>query len=417
MTGRNESDDAVPSASPTTPTPESGEGKGTGEGERPGETEDAALFDAGGKVDRDAIYRQHETRSDDDTPVQVRLELTRDLKKRLDRYLVDRIPFMSRTALQRLIDEDAVTVNGRRPKASTRLRLGDVVEAVLPPPPSNEIPPENIPLDVLFEDDHLIVLNKQPDIIAHPARAMKSGTIVNALSWRFRHETSGGLSSVGEEFARPGVVHRLDRFTSGAMVAAKTDTAHWRLGHQFQARTVDKRYLAIVHGVVRRDQDLIDLPLGRHPRIFDRYAVRHDEAGKEARTIYRVRERYDGFTLVELQLLTGRTHQIRIHLSEIGHPIVGDDYYGGRKLPRRAVVPKRAEADGRSSDAPLMARQALHAARLEFDHPIAGDRRIFEAPLWPDIRGFLDALREHREPVPVESAEAIVDIDRDVRED
>ena len=246
MTGRDESDDAVPPASPTTPTPGYGEGKETGEGERPGETEDAALFDAGGKVDRDAIYRQHETRSDDDTPVQVRLELTRDLKKRLDRYLVDRIPFMSRTALQRLIDEDAVTVNGRRPKASTRLRLGDVVEAVLPPPPSNEIPPENIPLDVLFEDDHLIVLNKQPDIIAHPARAMKSGTIVNALSWRFRHETSGGLSSVGEEFARPGVVHRLDRFTSGAMVAAKTDTAHWRLGHQFQARTVDKRYLAIV---------------------------------------------------------------------------------------------------------------------------------------------------------------------------
>ncbi|NCF40594.1 MAG: hypothetical protein GWP75_10805, partial [Planctomycetia bacterium] len=182
MTDRDDSDDAVP---PASPTPESSDGTGDGDEDR--------LFDAGGKVDRDAIYRQHETRSDDDTPVQVRLELTRDLKKRLDRYLVDRIPFMSRTALQRLIDEDAVTVNGRRPKASTRLRLGDVVEAVLPPPPSNEIPPENIPLDVLFEDDHLIVLNKQPDIIAHPARAMKSGTIVNALSWRFRHETSGGL--------------------------------------------------------------------------------------------------------------------------------------------------------------------------------------------------------------------------------
>ena len=375
------------------------------------ESSEDELFGAGGKVDRDALYRLHDAREDDDAPVKVQFKLSRDLKKRLDRYLVDRIPFMSRTALQRLIEEEAVTVNGRRPKASTKLRGGDVVDVVLPPPPSNEIPPEDIPLEVLFEDDHLIVLNKQPDIIAHPARAMKSGTIVNALSWRFRERNSGALSSVGEEFARPGIVHRLDRFTTGAMVAAKSDTAHWRLGHQFQNRTVDKRYLAVVHGVIKRKQDLIDLPLGRHPRIFDRYAVRHDVFGKEARTIYRVRERYDGFTLVELELLTGRTHQIRIHLSEIGHPIVGDDYYRGRRLSRGMIVPRGEDEPDRKPDEPLITRQALHAARLEFEHPIAGDRRVFEAPPWEDMRTLIRLLRRHRDPETIDTPGILVDLD------
>jgi 23S rRNA pseudouridine1911/1915/1917 synthase len=216
---------------------------------------------------------------------------------------------------------------------------------------------------------------------------------------------------VGEEFARPGIVHRLDRFTSGVMVAAKSDTAHWRLGHQFQARTVDKRYLAVVHGEVRLEEDLVDLPLGRHPRIFDRYAVRHDESGKQARTIYRVRERYDGYTLVELELLTGRTHQIRIHMGEIGHPIVGDDYYGGRRIARSAVVPKGAESPGRTRDEPLMARQALHAARLEFDHPISNQRVVFHAPAWPDIGEFIGVLRDHRSPTVVESPKTLVPLD------
>ena len=379
-----------------------------GDSEEPSEDD---LFGAGGKVDRDALYRLHDAREDDDAPVKVQFKLSRDLKKRLDRYLVDRIPFMSRTALQRLIEEEAVTVNDRKPKASTKLRGGDVVDVVLPPPPSNEIPPEDIPLEVLFEDDDLIVLNKQPDIIAHPARAMKSGTIVNALSWRFRERNSGALSSVGEEFARPGIVHRLDRFTTGAMVAAKSDTAHWRLGHQFQNRTVDKRYLAVVHGVIKRRQDLIDLPLGRHPRIFDRYAVRHDEFGKEARTIYRVRERYDGFTLVELELLTGRTHQIRVHLSEIGHPIVGDDYYRGRRLSRGMIVPRGEDEPDRKPDEPLITRQALHAARLEFEHPIAGDRRVFEAPPWEDMRTLIRLLRRHRDPEIIDTPGILVDLD------
>ncbi|MCH2160837.1 MAG: RluA family pseudouridine synthase [Phycisphaerales bacterium] len=355
------------------------------------------LLDPGGKVDREALYRLYEERDDDETPIRVRFALNKNLQKRLDRYLVDRVPFMSRTALQRLIDEEQVTINGKTPKASTKLKLGDVVEAVLPPPPSNQIPPEDIPLSIIHEDADLVVINKQPDIIVHPARGYRTGTIINALSWHFQHRSGGELSSVGEEFARPGVVHRLDRWTTGAMVAAKSDLAHWRIGDQFQERTVNKRYLAVVHGVVETPMDEIDMPIGKHPRIFDRYAVRFDEFGKSARTIYRVRERYDGYTLLELQLLTGRTHQIRVHLAHIGHPIVGDDYYGGRKLSMGAVLNKaEAEAEGFKIDQPLMARQALHAALLEFDHPMTGERTPHLAPLWPDMQQMVALLRTHR---------------------
>ncbi|HVP73893.1 MAG TPA: pseudouridine synthase, partial [Phycisphaerales bacterium] len=208
--------------------------------ERPdqGADEQTNLIAPGGKVDREALFalyeREEQASGDDEAPISVRFQLLRDLDKRLDKYLVDRIPFLSRTSLQNLIHEKAVTVNGRVPKPSTKLHKGDVVVAVLPPPPSNEIPGENIPLAVLFEDDDLIVINKQANILVHPARAHKSGTVINALAWHFQHSTSGSLSSVGKEFARPGVVHRLDRHTTGVMVAAKSDTAHWRLGKQFE---------------------------------------------------------------------------------------------------------------------------------------------------------------------------------------
>ena len=195
----------------------------------------------------DALYNACDE-ADAESQARVRFVLAKDLQKRLDRYLVDRVPFLSRTSLQKLIGEDGVTVNGRRAKASTKLRQGDVVEATLPPPPSNSIPPEDIPIDVIYEDDALIVINKQPDIIVHPARGNRSGTLINALSWHFQNKTSGGLSTVGEDNCRPGVVHRLDRFTSGVMVAAKSDTAHWRLGRQFEKRQTQKRYLAVVHG-------------------------------------------------------------------------------------------------------------------------------------------------------------------------
>ena len=348
------------------------------------------LIAPGGQVDREALFALYESSGefDDDNPVSVTFELTRDLEKRLDRYLVDRVPFLSRTQLQRLIDEEAVTVNGRIPKASTKLRKGDRVVAMLPPPPSSEIPAEDIPVEVLYEDDELIVVNKQPGLIVHPARSHKTGTLINALAWHFRHRSGGQLSSVGKDIARPGVVHRLDKLTSGVMVVAKSDTAHWRLAKQFEHRQTSKRYLALVHGRMEPEADLIDLPLGKHPSIKEKYAVRHDETGKPSRTVYRVIEEYEGASLVELELLTGRTHQIRVHLSHIGYPIVGDDLYGGKHS---------SEADfGGTGTEPFLCRQALHATMLGFRHPITNEPMQFIAPLATDIHRAVRLLRAHR---------------------
>jgi 23S rRNA pseudouridine1911/1915/1917 synthase len=362
----------------------------------PGEEEPidrtAGLLGAGGAVDRDALFAIYEENAakDDESPVKVEFELLKDLDKRLDRYLVDRVPFLSRTQIQRLIDEEAVTVNGRVPKSSTKLRKGDRVVAALPPPPSGAIQPEDIPLDVIYEDDSIIVVNKPAGLIVHPARSHKSGTLVNALAWRFKHVSGGELSKVGEEFARPGVVHRLDKFTSGAIVSAKNDTAHWRLGKQFEMRRTDKRYLALVHGHLEKDVETIDLPLGKHPSIKEKYAVRFDETGKPSLTIARVRERYTGpggerYALVELELKTGRTHQIRVHLSYIGHPIVGDDMYGGKHTTERML--------GGETDAMLLARQALHATTLGIRHPMTEQPMAFTAPVADDIRRAIELLR------------------------
>jgi 23S rRNA pseudouridine1911/1915/1917 synthase len=336
------------------------------------------LIAPGGKVDREALFALYEQQSEeDDQAVSVRFRLARDLQKRLDRYLCDRVPFLSRTSLQRLIRENAVTVNGRPGKPSTRLRAGDEIVAVLPPPPSTEIPAEEIPLDVLHEDEDLIVLNKRDDIIVHPARSHRSGTIINGLAWHFLHASQGSLSAVGADLARPGVVHRLDRHTTGAVVFAKSEVAHWRLARQFEQRRVDKRYLAVVHGEVETLADVIDLPLGRHPTVKEKYAVRFDDTGKPSVTIYRVRERYRGYTLLELELKTGRTHQIRVHLSYLGYPVVGDDMYGGRPVPP-------------------IARQALHAALLGLVHPLSRKPMTFLAPLHDDLRGLVAMLRADR---------------------
>ena len=244
---------------------------------------DGDLIAPGGNVDRAALlalWEQHE--GDDETPISVSFTLTRgrNVNKRLDRYLVDRIPFLSRTSLQRLIREEAVTVNGKVGKPATRIRGGDEIEAVLPPPPSSQIEAEDIPLDVLHEDDELIVINKADDIIVHPARGNRTGTLINGLAYHFQHRSGGGLSRVGEAFARPGVVHRLDRHTTGALVFAKSETAHWRLARQFEQRRPEKRYLAIGHGEGEPLADVIDTPLGKHQRVRDRYAVRWDESAK-----------------------------------------------------------------------------------------------------------------------------------------
>lgn len=358
----------------------------------------------GGKVDPDAVREaigSSESEDDEAGLPRVTFKLQRDLDKRLDKYLTDRITFMSRSQLQRLIDDGGVSVNGRVPKASTKLRIGDEVTVVIPPPPVTEIQPENIPIEVIFEDEHIIVLNKSPDIIVHPARSHNSGTLVHALAWHVLHNPvagRGSLSSVGREFARPGIVHRLDRHTSGVMVAAKSDEAHWKLGRQFELRQTDKRYVAVVEGVIEPDADVIDQPIGPSPSKAkgqrEKMVVRHDELGRHAVTIYRVRQRFApedknsrGHTLVELELKTGRTHQIRVHLSHMGFPIVGDDMYGGHVFTARVPGPRRAD------DVVVIGRQALHAAILGFKHPLSEAPMSFTAPLRDDMRELLRLLR------------------------
>ncbi|MCH2137490.1 MAG: RluA family pseudouridine synthase [Phycisphaerales bacterium] len=320
---------------------------------------------------------------------------------RLDKWLGSRIPWMSRTAIQKLVQHEGVKINGRIGKASSKLHPGDVVDVVMPPPPTKELPAQELPLDIIHEDDALIVLNKQPDLIVHPARSHQSGTLINGLAWYFQHRGEGALSDVGADHARPGVVHRLDRFTSGVMVVAKNDTAHWKLGRQFEQRRTRKRYLALVHGDMDPLTDVLDMPLGKHPTVREKYAVRWDDTGKDAITIYRVRERYGDFTLVELEIRTGRTHQIRVHLSHRGWPIAGDDMYGGRALEVRDVMPAGSGMDRMQL---LLDRQALHATMLGFTHPVSEEEVTFIAPLRGDLAAIVHALRArgdvHRPKVP-----------------
>jgi 23S rRNA pseudouridine1911/1915/1917 synthase len=268
----------------------------------------------------------------------------------------------------------------------------------VPPPPSKEIQGEDIPIEVLFEDEHMLVLNKSPDIIVHPARSHNKGTLLNALVYYFQKQSSvgGGLSSVGDEFARPGVVHRLDRRTSGVMVIAKSDEAHWKLGRQFERREPDKRYLALVEGVIESDVDVIDAPIG--PSISrargqrEKMSIRRDHLGKPAVTIYRVRQRFERYTLVELELKTGRTHQIRVHMTHLGYPLVGDDMYAGHIMRASHVDPRGGDDDV------VLGRQALHAALLTLRHPIEGRSMTFTAPVREDMSRAVAMLRAYARP-------------------
>jgi 23S rRNA pseudouridine1911/1915/1917 synthase len=326
-------------------------------------------------------------------------------------------------------------VNDRTPRNSTVLRRGDVVDVIVPPPPLKQIPAENIPLKVLYEDEHLIVINKQADLVVHPARSNLTGTMVNALSWYFRDVKPNGLealSTVGVEEFRPGIVHRLDKDTTGCIVVAKSDQAHWRLGRLFEQRQVQKYYLAIVHGQMTPPGDVIDQPIGKHPVVKEAYAVRHDNSGRDAVTIYRVREVFDGYSLVELELKTGRTHQIRVHLTWLGFPIVSDIVYGGEPIgpPELDAPPAPAGAqpyityarqkpDGlkvwdrmAARDDLFIRRPALHAAVLQFIHPITNQAMTFTAPLHADMAELLRQLRQGRAlSGELKASGAMVDLD------
>ena len=306
---------------------------------------------------------------------------------RLDRFLAQRWPSHSRAMYQKLIRDGRVLVNDEPvTKPSSDVHRGDRIFVTLYRRQPLGIVPEPIPIRILYEDADLLVVDKDPGILVHPGRGNAHGTLVNAVAWRA--ET---LSKTGGPW-RPGVVHRLDRDTSGVIVFAKSDTAHARLGKQWEARTVQKEYLAIVEGVPELDADVIEHPLGKDRRVREKIAVRRDGTGRDASSHYEVVEAFDGFALLRVRPKTGRTHQIRVHLAAIGHRVVADRQYGSRdRLTLQEVARGRAEGDE-----VLIGRQALHAAALGILHPTTRKPLRFESPLPADMTRTLEALRRWR---------------------
>jgi len=324
-----------------------------------------------------------------DAPLIIVHEVTRGQGgKRLDKYLHDRHPKISRTILQRYIKSADATVNGLPSKASYEVAVGDQIKLTLPPPPPSDVIPQDIPLDILYEDDWIIVINKQEGIVCHPAHGGQSGTIANAVAGHAK-----SLSRSDDPF-RPGIIHRLDKNTTGVMVIAKTDEAHWRISLQFERRSVRKEYFAICEGRVKLDGDVINKPLAPHPETTQRMILPtamppRTAMFKEAVTEYRVEKRYQGYTAVALHPKTGRTHQLRVHMMSIGHPMVGDKLYGGRPVSELDLA-------GSGSGDLIIEHQALHARRLQFVHPITEKVVFFEAPLSPRIVRIMELLETHR---------------------
>ena len=306
-----------------------------------------------------------------------------DAGMRLDALVVKCVPGLTRSQVKRLIEGDLVRVDGARAKVAQKVAKGCVVLIEVPPPEVPSAHPEEIPLEILYEDEDIIVVNKPAGMVVHPAAGHPHGTLVNAL---LAH--CGALSTIGEEL-KPGIVHRLDVGTSGVMVAAKNDSAHRSLARQFKDRTVKKIYSALAMGVMRNDTGSFEAPLGRSKGYRKRISS-HTGKGKVARTEWKVAERFGSHaSLLEVSLHTGRTHQIRVHLAESGHPLVGDPLYGGRRKAKHLPEgPLRDAATGFS-------RPALHAWRLGFDHPRTGERMEFVAELPADIRKLLEAFRKN----------------------
>lgn len=302
--------------------------------------------------------------------------------ERLDTFLRTQFPTVSRGAIQRLIEQGHIRIDGRLVKTTHSPRAGETIEIRWPQAEAAAARPQEIPLEILFEDEDLVVINKPPDIVVHPSAGHGEGTLVNALL----HHCEGRLSGIGG-VARPGIVHRLDKETSGCLVVAKNDPAHLSLTAQFAGRKVEKVYHAIVCGDVRPERGDIRAAIARHPTHRKRMAVT-DGSGRAAWTSYRVLERLREATLVEALPHTGRTHQVRVHFKHLGFPIVGDTTYGNRQNKRLTDVT--------GYTAP---RQMLHAQRLTFAHPHSGRRLSFEAP-WPDdFRDAVAALRQvHSSP-------------------
>ena len=302
-----------------------------------------------------------------------------DAGARLDSYLATRIEGWSRARLQRLIDSEDVLVNGNTAKPSYKLRNNDELEVKLTAPVADSFTPEPIPIEIVYEDETLVVVNKPAGLVVHPAAGIHSGTLANALSYHFQQLPGSGAG------VRPGIVHRLDRDTSGLLVVAKTEAALEHLSDQFRDRTVFKSYVALVHGRVSTDSGRIDQPLARNRSNRTRMAV--VRGGRSSLSLYRVRQRFDRFTLLDVELKTGRTHQIRVHLAWLKHPVVGDEIYGAGRDNQILDVKLRAAVRN-------LGRHFLHAEKLAFTHPQTGKRVEFSSPLPPELSELLTVIKE-----------------------
>lgn len=296
-----------------------------------------------------------------------------DIGKRLDIF-VSETANVTRSAAQRLIEDEFVTVNGKPAAKNYRLRAGDNVETELPEPVPLDAEPQDIPLDIVYEDADLLVVNKPKGMVVHPAPGNPDRTLVNALLWHIRDLS--GINGV----MRPGIVHRIDKDTSGLLIVAKNDAAHLALAEQIKAHSFEREYQAIVVGTPRDERGTIDAPIGRNPRDRKKMAVVPD--GRPARTHYQLLERFDGFSHLSLTLETGRTHQIRVHMASIGHPVMGDEVYGANRT--------RFE----KQEAKLISGQCLHAKRIGFVHPTTGEFLRFDSELPEYFTELLRLLRE-----------------------
>lgn len=291
-------------------------------------------------------------------------------QERLDRYLAETLGDKSRSQIQRLIKEGHILVNGKAVKANYRLFSGDRVEVSAPDLKEPDIEPEDIPLDILYEDSDIVIINKPKQMVVHPAPGHYSGTLVNALMYHCKNELSGINGTM-----RPGIVHRIDMDTTGSLIVCKNDMAHQRLSEQLKEHSIKRIYEAIVHGNMKNEKGTVNAPIGRHPTERKKMSI-HAKNGREAVTHYKVLERFGNYTYIQCELETGRTHQIRVHMQSIGHPLLGDEVYGPRKCPF-----------------PNLTGQTLHAKTLGIIHPGTNEYLEVNAPLPQYFVELLDRLR------------------------
>ena len=309
-----------------------------------------------------------------------------DSGKRLDLLIAALIPDCSRSVATALIRNGKIRVQGMVKKPGYRVRAGDEVHGHIPPPEPILFKPEPIPIDILFEDDHIIVVNKQPGLVVHPAPGHYSGTLVNGLLYH-----CSLIKGIGTAL-RPGIVHRLDKDTSGVLVVAKNDRAHQHLAKLFKTRQVQKKYLALVLGTMETDSGTISMPIGRHPVDRKKMSTKSRKT-RVAETTWRIKERFEAASLIELDLKTGRTHQIRVHCAAIHHPVIGDPVYGRRNAWKNVAHVQDLFCS--------IKRQMLHARRVEFSHPATLETVYFEAPLPADMQGVIADLRRIKPPLQV----------------